>query len=666
MSRKILFYVFLSGMIILLGCSSNSMNPVDPASENPGLYGAGSSDGADAHILWGAFRFYIDADNQIVEVVPDRLADPHFNVTSYVKPPACDDCVTIVMKNFDKVTRIAEVEVTLRNPTEITGYDVRGILLLNDAGFDIKNADGWTQVYDDGKAPYFNPFKRFAKSIEFGAFAAGESFFETYMIYIPKPPKYSELVYVVDAIYPKNSFREPYDIAGEQVDGPLYTDGSNTVTLTVWVFDRNDDALKVTVECPQIFDGTKDMTQQSDPKVWEVQFSNEKLGAAGNYNMTVEAFDTKVSYTLRDKVQVNVIEKSLFWSQNVVPMANGSCSYDIAAADGGSYDGGGYLVNSQSECTGFYGYNQGFSIPAEAVDLVDINPLNSTLQPYPPERYDSAFGGGLAFSNTSTDNFSDGLNNVVLSRVVVCLDGTLIFQDDTAGDDSAHYPAGHTTLSIADLCDGFQSKFYILWAENGGTDLPIVRCYADNFTTKKQKIGVKIPNEFIGTGDGKIVNDAATLIAIDANELDKDNVELYILEKTGTSSQVEVFNLKTNSSTGNTEVTYLRTFNLASSLGEACDLELLPPNPDYQPNPDAVNIVVPFRIEKETSYSGYINIYDSQTGALVEGLGNPDMPTLFENVRHMDVNNSTFSIIVTSEIMEPELINMVVFIFTYM
>jgi hypothetical protein len=205
-----------------------------------------------------------------------------------------------------------------------------------------------------------------------------------------------------------------------------------------------------------------------------------------------------------------------------------------------------------------------------------------------------------------------------------------------------------------------------LWAESGGNDLPIVRCYADNYTTKKQKIGVKIPAQFIGAGDGNIVNDAASLIGIDANEVDNDNVELYILEKTGTGSQVEVFNLYTDPLTIVTEVTYLHTIDLPSSMGEACDLELLPPNPDYKPNPDAVSIVVPFRVDNGGYYMGYIWIYDSQSGEVVEELGNKDIPVLFEYIQHVDVNNSAFSMILTSQIMIPDLLNEIVFIFYYM
>jgi len=253
MSRKILFYAFLIGIIFLLGCSSNSLNPADPASQKGELYDVRLPQGDGPHVLWGAFKFYIDPDNLSVEVIADRAADPHVNVTQYAIPPACDDCLKIKMKSFNTETRIGEMEVTLRNPTTFTGYDVRGILLLNDAGHDIKNPDGWTSVFDDGAPPFFNPFKRFAKLNDFGAFPPGESYSETYMVYIPKPPNYAAIKYVIDAVWPKNAFREPYNITGEQVDGSFYTDGSNTVTLTAWVFDRNDDTLKVTIECPQIF-----------------------------------------------------------------------------------------------------------------------------------------------------------------------------------------------------------------------------------------------------------------------------------------------------------------------------------------------------------------------------------------------------------------------------
>ena len=667
MSRKILCYAFLTGIIFLIGCSSGNMNPVGPMSQDPALYDAKFASANDGHFLWGAYTFSIDPDSLSVEILPNRVADPHIDVTKYGQPPLCDDCIKTVMTKFDPITRIAEIEVTLRNPTKFTGYDVRGILILNEAGFDMQSADGWTSVFDDGIAPYFNPFMRYAKLEPDGAFGPGVSLKEIYMVYIPKPPKYSQLVYVIDAVFPKNSDREPYNITGQEVNGPLWADGSNSVTLTAWVFDRNDDTSKVTVECSEVFNGTKDMTKApTDPTMWTLEFGNEKLAVPGTYDMTIEAFDPAVAFTLRDKVQVNVVEKVPFWMQGFMTLANGNCSFDVAAADGGVYTGGGYLVNSMSQCSGFYGMSPGFFFPTPAVNCVDISPGNTTLQPYPPVRYDSALGGGLAFSNSNTGIFEDGLNSVPLSRVVVCLPGSLLYQDDLAGDDSAHYPAGNTTLAVADVCDGFQARFYILWVENGGTDLPILRCYTDPFTTKKQRIGLTFPAEFVGSGDGKFINDAASILAIDANEIDDSNVELYILEKLDSGAQIEVFNLYTDLVTFLTEVTSLHTYDLPSSLGEACDLELLPPNHNYIANPDKPSMVVLFRIDKGGGvFGGYLSIYDAATGALVEPLGSPEMTILLENVQHMDVNNSLFSIVVTSKIMMPELNNMIVMTFTY-
>ncbi len=665
MSRTILFAFIILAVIFLLGCSSAGNSPIGPGTGDADLVDFKLPDGFQGHYPWGVWDLYIDPDSGYVEVNQVREALKHFDVTSYVVPPECADCLLVQLKNFNKDTRVAEIDITLKNPTTITGYDVRGILLLNEAGHDIKNPDGWTDVFDDGVPPEFNPFKRFAKLNEFGAFPGGESYKETYLILLPKPPNYGAIRYVIDAIFPKNSLREPYVITGEVADGSLFSDGSNVINFSVVVHDRNDDTESVTVACDALWNGAKDMTNTPGSDSWTIQISNEKLAPAGFYSIIIDAHDSVVKWILRDKYQINVVQKTVGWMSNLSLQVAGTCTFDIAAIEGGPFDRGGFLVDGLSQCTQFFGYDEFYMMPTPAVTIPDINPLNKSLQPFPPERFDSAGGGGLAFSNSSEGMYQDGFNSIPLSNVVVSLDESLLYIDDQAGDNSAHYVPG-SSLGVADICDGFDQSFYILWAEtDDGNDEPVFRCYTNNYTTKKQTIGATIPEEFLGTGEGKFINSVDAIRGIDVNEIDGDNLELYILETVDSGAELEVFNVYTDSVTSISTVTYLRTFSYPSSMGDVFDFELLPKNPNYVALPDAVAMVVPFAVEQAGFYSGYINIYNPVTGELVDTLGDPDLPSIFEHPRHIDVNNGTFTIVATSEITEPELLNMIIFTFQY-
>jgi hypothetical protein len=267
-------------------------------------------------------------------------------------------------------------------------------------------------------------------------------------------------------------------------------------------------------------------------------------------------------------------------------------------------------------------------------------------------RFDSALEGGLAFSNSSEVMFQDGAYTVPLSQVVVTLDSSLYFKDDMMGDHQAQYPLFKDTLAVADICDGFVKRFYILWAETTGDDPPIIRAYEDDYSRKEQVIGALIPPDFLGEGEGKIVNDISVLKGIDAMEIEEsspyENVDFFILETVAEGSEVETFHIYTDSDTGVSDVTHVRTIGLPIEMGEACDIELLPTNPDYTPNPDSPSLVVLFKFDFEGIDAGYLVIYDTDTGEVAEQIGELVDPSIFEKIKHLDVADGTFAIFVTA------------------
>jgi hypothetical protein len=673
MSRIVFSLALILAIALLVGCSSGGSNPVGPPGEDFDISGLHFPAGEGGHLLWGLYDLFIDPVSLAVKAVPSRTCHEHYDVTKYVTPPECDDCIVVKPKApMDPETRVLEVDVTLVNPYPIAGFDVRGILLLTDAGHDLQYPDGWVSIWDDLKPPYFNPFMRYGKKDPDGKFPPFGELTQTYRLIVPKPPKYDAIKFAIDVVRPKKCLREPYEIREEQLQGFLYSDGSNYVIMTLKVLDRNDDVSKVTIECPEIFNGTKDMTQDGD--LWTIQFSNENLAEQQiePYIITIEAYDPKESYTLRDRYHVYVLEKQPFWMPGMAVAPIDDCSYDIAGVSGGPYDTGGYVVDADSGCTAFSAYDMYFSFPFLAVTLMDINPSNPKLQPYPPERFDSASGGGLAFTNTAVGMFQDGPYNVPMNQVVVTLDWDLLFKDDQLGNHQAHYPLYADTLGVVDVCDGFLETFYILWAETTGDDHPVIRGYRSDYSTKNQVVGGKFPADLVGEGAGKIVNNVENLLAIDAMEAENtppneyQDVDLFILEKAAEGAhEVEVFHLYTDFATEVTEVTHVTTIALPADLGEACDLELLPANPDYMPNPGAPSLVVLFGFELDGYNAGYIAIYDPVTGEPVENIGTVTEPSFFDIARYVDVVNSTFTIMATSEMMEGGAGVMQIFTFMY-
>jgi len=143
MFKTIHFSLILTVMaLVVIGCSGGGASPTvpvdDPASAAP------ERESESQRVLWGIWNISFEPDEMVVSIDPIRNAQAHFNVTNMVTPPQCYDCLEINVNSFDPVTRILDVDVTLRNKYILTGYDVRGILYTNDIGHELRNADDWT------------------------------------------------------------------------------------------------------------------------------------------------------------------------------------------------------------------------------------------------------------------------------------------------------------------------------------------------------------------------------------------------------------------------------------------------------------------------------------------------------------------------------------------
>ena len=98
----------------------------------------------------------------IAAFIPDREAAAHWNVTPMLMPPNCNDCVSIQVLEFKPAQKYVKLKIALKNPTGLTGYDVRGIAVVPAMDVRLLNADGWTELWDDGGEVARNPFKAFA------------------------------------------------------------------------------------------------------------------------------------------------------------------------------------------------------------------------------------------------------------------------------------------------------------------------------------------------------------------------------------------------------------------------------------------------------------------------------------------------------------------------
>jgi len=336
-------------MISGLSCSKGDSpvgTPNQPADqENRTLSAAGS------HRLLSYTLVSYDPATMDFQLIPLRQVVGHWNVLTFLEQGPCTDCVSIV--NTQKtLNNNLLVSVQIKHPFAIpsyTGFDVRGIVIFKGtqtftvSGLKTSSAlkgegelidpDGYTTLYNPttvahaplqgylkGKLSAGLPDSTLNGYMTFNSpgaentrdyFLAGASITSNFQIHQPNGPFI--FGYAVDASWvppdvkpvhdpntdfpPNANCSEPYKITMTEVPtGSGLTDKGGNTTLNMNIYDHQgkDSYYDPTVECPDLFTGTKTATwveQVGDYDTWTVVLDNTKLAKAGRYKVLIAVED---------------------------------------------------------------------------------------------------------------------------------------------------------------------------------------------------------------------------------------------------------------------------------------------------------------------------------------------------------------------------------------
>ena len=210
---------------VLAGCSSSAdyvVSPVTPPANGISISGLGETGHRNILI---AGSLYIDSRRGKVGFNPFREMPSHWNVTELLAQPKCSDCVKLALLDWRQASDYIKFSVTLKNPTHLPGYDVRGIIIPKIEGFRLINPDGYTGLWDDGGPVTVNPFKAFAADQPQRRFEPGSKHSRIYAIRYPSYPDLLEVDLLVDASWPGNC-EEPYSLTNFIQEKPLTNDGT--------------------------------------------------------------------------------------------------------------------------------------------------------------------------------------------------------------------------------------------------------------------------------------------------------------------------------------------------------------------------------------------------------------------------------------------------------
>ncbi len=275
MSRLMLVMALVCmGMFLscVAGCSSGHSPLMPPGDDS---ISAGVADElrvvttSPGHNLLGLFSISFDAASGEFAVLPDRDALHHYNVTKWLLPPECNDCFIIELIEIIPEKNEIHTKITIKNPFNYTGYDVRGIFMHEQPGWLLDGASGYTSLFDDGGPITINPFHIFYKSI-FGYDMPPMSIDSRhYGLVYPPGPDFDNIKYAVEGSWPTHC-EDVRSITVESDPPTLDYDGGN-VGAEVELWDWQHNVASVKIDATEIAGGIESFVE-IDQQHWDVNF----------------------------------------------------------------------------------------------------------------------------------------------------------------------------------------------------------------------------------------------------------------------------------------------------------------------------------------------------------------------------------------------------------
>jgi len=293
-------YVLLT--ILGLGCVSSATAPsLIPLTEQ-------GSARESTHIPWGSWAISLDPESGRASAVPIRDADFHVDVTSRLEPPYCDTCLQIIISAWDPAERVADITMVLKNPTNLTGYDVKAII----SDYDLKEflkPDAWADFYTDGTT--WDPYYIFAEDEPDHAFEAQKSHAVGFQVRFPHGAN-AKATLTVDASWPDPQ-PEPWRIDNVVVAGPLQNDKYHHISFICHIRDLQNDLQAVFVDLAPIGPPSAPMGDDSLHKdflpndgIWGLDdFVTD--APPGLYDVWIRAMSIGSEHYTYQKLQIEVI-----------------------------------------------------------------------------------------------------------------------------------------------------------------------------------------------------------------------------------------------------------------------------------------------------------------------------------------------------------------------
>ena len=203
-------------LLLIVGCSSGSLTPVAPKIETADISAVTHNNNQSpcTHVPLGVYELALNNDGTF-EVTQIRSEETHINVKNMLFPPKCLDC--FVAQLLSVVGEHWQFSFTIKNPSSITGYDCR-VIVLDSGDITILDPTSYTTTFALPNDPDpINPFVVFDTGNGQNKWIPGATATSIVNFFKPTTAKFSKIIFAIDASYPGNQ-DDPYKITGLNAD----------------------------------------------------------------------------------------------------------------------------------------------------------------------------------------------------------------------------------------------------------------------------------------------------------------------------------------------------------------------------------------------------------------------------------------------------------------
>jgi len=653
-----------------IACSDGQSNPAMPDENNvPGMEQMADADGGSVtHGVLGVYKVTFDPDTMTIEAVEDRQAATHYDITPYL-----GSVVSFTLLTWDPVMHYLSFEMHLTNPSTPDVFDLRAIFMSDpSSGYTLLNPDDYTRLFNPFGPDDVNPFRAYAKSDPSRNFNIMASHTETFEVGTPAtivPPM--DWTLLVECSWPDNC-EDAYEISNQSLSNPITSSIPGYITLDA--YDHQDNIGQVYVDTTPITGGLTWLTNTGGT-VWEGGLHNSAGAAPGIYRCMITVDSSSSPDNLYDFIDIEVAGTStppiLNWHRSDYPLLHESPTLDLGVIADLSGPRDSHILMAEGNakiCDDIIIYDPYYPCYHDYVNLTDVDAAALNYQPQPVVRLDAADDGAFSFTNSNTwDNFPDPMGWTNNSMVWSVFDNTPQLHTGPYPDDGRYY-FNLVNCDIGqwpvDVCDDFALGQYALFS-SGETyspyDLLFVGTNPPDYTHANLKYFANL-DPWAGIGDG-LVN-PEDIRGIDVVNIEEEiqgyeTVALYVLEQTGSMSQVEVFYIfNSDAATGVDIAMHSKTIKIDCIIlgivthmayAQGKDIEILPANPDYELNPNEPTLAVLVSYGY-SGMAGDVLLYNASTGDFLEAIGGQSNPPFPESeIHYLDTDDDNWEIHVTHE-----------------